>query len=210
MDWSIPPSDTSATSIQKEIKKGMSGEGVGLVVVSSLLFLSLIVFLVLYKMRKVECVIPEKTPDAGKKDEEGDIEMPHVNKIKSIARIKALRGGRGRGGIRARSPRTIEKPPVNGGDDVDITPEMLAKGSRRQMRIKRHEKEKRHSHVQDLKNDMLPMGGHDMHLDHPDGKRTADDWTNRINHHHSINRHPSRGRPGRFNANPKLAQKTKD
>ena len=70
------------------------------------------------------------------------------------------------------------------------------------------DKEKRHSKVQALKNDMLPMGGHDMHLEHPDGKRTADDWTNRINHHHSINRHPSRGRRP-FNANPKLAQKTK-
>ena len=93
-------------------------------------------------------------------------------------------------------------------DDVEITPAMIAKGSRRQMRIKQIDRQKRHSKVQALKNDMLPMGGHDMHLEHPDGKRTVDDWTNRINHHHSINRHPSRGRRP-FNANPKLAQKTK-
>jgi len=205
MDWSNPP-EKAGSAIEKEIKQGMSGEGIGLVVISCMLFLSVIAFLVLYKMRKVECVIPEKKPDAGKKDEEGDIEMPHVNKMKSIARIKGM--ARGRGGMRARSPRTIEKPVVEKEDEVEITPAMIAKGSRRQMRIKRMDKEKRHSKVQALKNDMLPMGGHDMHLEHPDGKRTADDWTNRINHHHSINRHPSRGRRP-FNANPKLAQKTK-
>lgn len=205
MDWSIPP-EQAGKAIEKEIKQGMSGEGIGLIVISCLLFVSVIAFLVLYKMRKVECVIPEKKPDAGKKDEEGDLEMQHVNKMKSIARIKGM--ARGRGGMRARSPRPIDKPVVEKEDDVEITPAMIAKGSRRQMRIKQIDRQKRHSKVQALKNDMLPMGGHDMHLEHPDGKRTVDDWTNRINHHHSINRHPSRGRRP-FNANPKLAQKTK-
>ena len=38
--------------------------------------------------------------------------MPHVNKMKTVARVKALRGGRGRGGMRARSPRSIDKPMV--------------------------------------------------------------------------------------------------
>jgi hypothetical protein len=200
MDWSIQPTDTSDSSIQKEIKKGMSGEGIGLVVISCILLLSLIVFLVLYKMRKVECVIPEKKPDVGKKEEEGDIEMPNVNRIKGL--------NRGRGGVRARSPRPIAQPMVENEESVDITPDMIAKGSRRQMRIKRIDKVKRQGEIKDLKNDLLPMGGHDMKLEHPDGKRTADDWTNRINHHHSINRHPSRGRRP-FNATPKLAQKTK-
>jgi len=207
MDWSIPKTATEMEWAQKQIKQGMSGEGVGLVVISCLLFLSLIAFLVLYKMRKVECVIPEKKPDVGKKDE-GDIEMPNVNKMKSIVRVKGM-AGRGRGGMRARSPRPINKPMVEKEEEVEITPAMIAKGSRRQMRIKHIDKEKkRQGKIKDLKSEMLPMGGHDMHLEHPDGKRTADDWTNRINHHHSINRHPSRGRRP-FNANPKLAQKTK-
>ena len=207
MDWSVE--EAADANLGKPIKEGMSGEGVGLVFVSSVLGLALVGFVIAYKMRKVECVIPEKgEPPAEIKEDEHDIEMPNVNNMKAIARIKGL--NRGRGGIRARSPRTIESPMVKKEDDeIDITPEMVAKGSRRQMRIKRVEAESRHSNIQAMKNDMLPTGGHDMHLDHPEGKRTANDWTTRINHHHSINRHPSRGRRP-FNANPKLAQKTKD
>ena len=206
MDWDYQ-NVNKAESSSIPIKHGLTGEGIGLIVVCSIIFLGLILFLVAYKMRKVECVIPEKKANE-KKEEEGDIEMPHVNKMKSIARIYK-KGGKARGGMRARSPRTIEKPMVEKEDDVEITPAMIAKGSRRQMRIKRHEKEKRNSDIQNLKNEMLPMGGHDMHLEHPDGKRTADDWTNRINHHHSINRHPNTGTRRNFNGNPTLAQKTK-
>jgi hypothetical protein len=198
MDWTVPASADATLGTQGR----MSGEGVGLVVVSSVLGLALVGFAIAYKMRKVECVIQEPPV----KEDEHDIEMPAVNKMRTITRAGKARGGRGRP-----SPRSIERPVVQKEEDeIDITPEMVAKGSIRQMRIKRVETETRHSTVQAMKNDMLPSGGRDMHLDHPEGKRTANDWSSHINHHHSINRHPNRSRPDRFNANPKLAQKTKD
>jgi len=87
---------------------------------------------------------------------------------------------------------------------------MLAAGSRRQMRIKRKEKAQRHMRVQELKNNMLPSGGHDMHLEHPVHKKTMDEgWENKIKSHRTINRHPNAGTK-RFHANPTLGQKTKD
>ena len=211
MDWSIQNENKAETS-SIPIKHGLTGEGIGLIVVCSFLMLGLLLFGIMYKMRKVECVIPEKKPDIEKKDD-GDIEMPHVNKMKTIARVKALRGGRGKPGMRARSPRSIDRPIVAKEDDDDevvITPAMMARGSRRQMRINRHEKEKRHSKVQALKNDMLPMGGHDMHLEHPSGKRQDKEWTTHINHHTTINRHPNTGTRRNFHANPTLGQKTKN
>ena len=86
---------------------------------------------------------------------------------------------------------------------------MIAKGSRRQMRIKRHENEKRHSTVQSLKKDMLPMGGHDMHLEHPNHIKVQDSgWEQNIKSHRSINRHPNAGTRRSYNGNPTLAQKT--
>ena len=208
MDWDYLLENKAETSTVP-IKQGLTGEGIGLVVVCSVLLLGLIIFFVAYKMRKVECVIPEKKPNVDKKEVEDDIEMPRVNKMNTITRIKGI--NRGRGGMRTGSPRNIDAPLVQKEEEeVDITPAMIAKGSRRQMRIKRHEKEKRHSNVQSMKNDMLPMGGHNMHLDHPTGKRQVDDWTTHINHHRTINRHPNTGTRRNFNGNPTLAQKTKN
>ena len=62
--------------------------------------------------------------------------MATVKKI-TTNRVKTLRGG-----LRARSPRTIKKPVVQKEDEekVNITPKMIARGSRRQMRIKRKQK----------------------------------------------------------------------
>ena len=77
------------------------------------------------------------------------------------------------------------------------------------MRIKRKEKQQRHMRVMELKDNMLPSGGHDMHLEHPEHKKTMDQgWENAIKSHRTINRHPARDTK-RFHANPTLGQKTK-
>ncbi len=202
MDWSIPPEQRASNSIQKEIKKGITGEGIGLIVVCSVLFLVLVIFGVLYKTRKVECIVPEKTPDAGKKDET-DIEMPNVNKLKSLARVNKL-------GMRARSPRPIDKPTLQKEEEDDvITPQMMARGSRRQMRMKRKVKLKK-ERLEQTKNKLLPMRIKEIPMEHPDHSKVQDSqWENNIKSHRTINRHPNAGTK-RFHANPSLAQKTKD
>ena len=202
MDWSIPKEKSTTSTIEKEIKQGLSGEGIGLIIVCCVLFLVLVIFGVLYKTRKVECIVPEKKPDAGKKDED-DIEMPITNKFKTISRIKA-------GNMRARSPRPIEKPMVEKEEEEDvITPQMIARGSRRQMRMKRKQKLKK-ERLENTKNKLLPMGRiKEIPMEHPDHRKVQDSqWEENIKSHSSINRHPRVG-TRRLNGQPTLAQKTK-
>ena len=208
MDWSLPKESSTSSTMEKEIKRGLSGEGIGLIVVCSVLFLVLIIFGVLYKTRKVECIVPEKKPDVGKKVET-DIEMPNVNKLKTMTRIQALRGGRGKPGMRARSPRNIDKPMVQKEEDGDvITPQMIARGSRRQMRMKRKEKLKK-ERLEKTKNKLLPMRIKEIPMEHPDHSKVQDSqWEENIKAHRSINRHPNAGTRRNFNATSAFKEKT--
>lgn len=176
MVWEIAD-DTKEYVDKKEVESVLGGSDIALIVLISVMIVCLIIIIVLMKMRKVECVIPDKIPD---------VEMATVKKI-TTNRVKTLRGG-----LRARSPRTIKKPVVQKEDEekVNITPKMIARGSRRQMRIKRKEKLKRHSDVMEAKKKMLPV---DMHLEHDKEKGHDENWSEHISHHRQINTHPNRG-----------------
>lgn len=200
MDWP-EPEKKDETMEQQIIKKGVSSEGVALIVLASLLLVGLIAIGILMKMRKVECVIPESKP---------------ITKPQTPTSPRSLEMGRKRieslkFAVRKQSPHIPDPPAVKEDDEkVEITPQMLGLGARRQMRMKRHEKQKRHESIGKLKNDLLPSGGHDMHLDHPAHAKTMDGgWENRIKSHRTINRHPGRDTK-RFNGNPSFGQKTKN
>ena len=200
MDWPEPKSK----SLPEEdiIQKGISGEGIALIVVASFLLVGMIALGILMRMRKVECVIPKDDKPPSPRT----LEM--AKKPLPKAKIEAMKFAM-RKPIH-KSPRKIEAPAVKDEEEeVTITPQMLARGSRRQMRIKRKEKQQRHMRVMELKDNMLPSGGHDMHLEHPEHKKTMDQgWENAIKSHRTINRHPARDTK-RFHANPTLGQKTK-
>ncbi len=199
MDWPEPKEERTLPG-EEIIQRGISGEGIALIVVASLLLLGMCALGILMRMRKVECVIPKEEPKSPR-----TLEMAKMPKAKLEAMKFAMRKPI------HKSPRKIEAPAVKEEDeaDVKITPQMLARGTRRQMRMKRKEKAGRHMRVQELKNDMLPSGAHDMHLDHVSHKKTMDEgWENKIKSHRTINRHPNAGTK-RFHANPTLAEKTK-
>ena len=204
MDWPDPKRETLPA--EDIIQKGISGEGIALIVVASILLLGMIALGILMRMRKVECVIPKE--EDKKPPSPRTLEMANKKPLPR-AKIEAMKFAMKK--PFDKSPRKIDPPAVkDDDDDVKITPKMLAAGSRRQMRIKRKEKAQRHMRVQELKKDMLPSGGHDMHLEHPVHNKTMDEgWENKIKSHRTINRHPNAGTK-RFHANPTLGQKTKD
>lgn len=202
MDWPEPKKETLPA--EEIIQKGISGEGIALIVVASFLLVGMIALGILMRMRKVECVIPKDDKPPSPRT----LELANKKPLPK-AKLEAMKFAMKR--PLNKSPRKIDPPAVKDeeGDEVNITPKMLAAGSRRQMRMKRREKAHRHMRVQELKNDMLPSGAHDMHLEHPKHKKTMDQgWENGIKSHRTINRHPARDTK-RFHANPTLAQKTK-
>ena len=201
MDW--PEPEEKSLPGEDIIQKGISGEGIALIVVASFLLIGMISLGILMRMRKVECVIPKDEPTSPRTLEMAKKPLPKAKlEAMKFAMRKPL----------SKSPRKIDPPPVKEeeDDEVNITPKMLAAGSRRQMRMKRKEKIQRHMRVQELKNDMLPSGGHDMHLEHVAHKKTNDEgWERTIKSHRTINRHPARDTK-RYGGNPTLAQKTKN
>ena len=202
MDWPEPKKETLPA--EEIIQKGISGEGIALIVVASFLLVGMIALGILMRMRKVECVIPKDDKPPSPRT----LELANKKPLPK-AKLEAMKFAMKR--PLNKSPRKIDPPAVKDedGDEVNITPKMLAAGSRRQMRMKRREKAQRHMRVQELKNDMLPSGAHDMHLEHPKHKKTMDQgWESGIKSHRTINRHPARDTK-RFHANPTLAQKTK-
>lgn len=203
MDWPEPKKETLPA--EKIIQKGISGEGIALIVVASFLLVGICGLGIAMKMRKVECVIP--SGEVEKTQSPRSLEMS--KKPLPKAKIEAMKFAMKR--PLTKSPRKIEPPSVKEEEgDVDITPQMLARGSRRQMRMKRREKIQRHMRVQEIKKDMLPSGGHDMHLEHVPHKETNDEgWERTIKSHRTINRHPARDTK-RYGGNPTLAQKTKN
>ena len=160
MVWEI--ADETKSDIDKKVTESvLSGSDIALIVLISVMIVCFIIIIVLMKMRKVECVIPDKIPEV-----KADVEI-----------------------AKRRSPRPIKKPVVDD-EKVNITANMLARGSRRQMRIKRKQKLKRHSNVMEAKKKMLPV---DMHLEHDNKKAQDDNWTEHISHHVKMNTHPNRG-----------------
>lgn len=167
MIWEIV--DESYNSVDKSVlqSSGLSGSDIALIIVCSFIFISAIVLAVLMKMRKMECVLPDT-----KDKKEPDVEMHNVNKMKNTSEKK----------------KEDEDEGI-----IVITPKMMARGSRRQMRLKRAEKKKRHVKLQEIKNKMLPNGTRDMHLDHDNQRGHDNKWTDHISHHKKIDAHRNKG-----------------
>jgi hypothetical protein len=176
MIWEI--ADESHNSVDKNVlpSSGLSGSDIALIIICSFIFIGVVVLVVLMKMRKMKCVLPDT-----KEKKVTDVEMPNVNTMKKTP-----------------DKNTMKKTPdkTKGDDDEDIiiiTPKMMARGSRRQMRLKRAEKKKRHVKVQEIKNKMLPNGTRDMHLEHDNSREQDNKWTEHISHHKNINVHRNKG-----------------
>tara|TARA_E500000331_G_scaffold96104_1_gene92674 strand:- start:125 stop:2017 length:1893 start_codon:yes stop_codon:yes gene_type:complete len=192
MDWSLPlqKSDISKTENNLETKN-MSAEGVVLIVILVLLFLAVVTALMAFKMRKVRCVYPiEKEIPKEDKTPEKELEMRHENKLKAVtfAKSNAIKKFKKNQTKRFGKTRDI-KPPAKKteieDDMIIITPEKLAEGARRQMKI---HKQNRKS-LKDKMNHMLPSDVKDMHV-HPNAESVNNDfeWESNIKKHsHSKN-----------------------
>lgn len=201
MDWSDPP-ETKTTLVPVE-QEGMTGEGIALIAVCCVILVGSVGVGIAMKMRKVECVIPadEKKPTVEKeekKDVKKNVEMKHINKMTELAFAKSnvnkftrtRRQGR-KATLKKTSPRRPPPPSMKeeDGDEVDITPEMIAKGARRQMQLKRNSTARK-MHIAEVKNKMLPA--HDMGLRSEGEAHNDFEWESRIKHHNGIDRHPRR------------------
>jgi len=128
MSW---PGSTVQENIVEDVSR-MSGEGVALIVVLSLMSVITVSALIVWKRRAVECIIPEEkvvesvTVDIAKPRMKRPTCLPPRREpnenTKSIKEVMANR------------PNHLLPPPRDK-DNINITPEMLAKGAVKQMKI---------------------------------------------------------------------------
>lgn len=190
MDWSKDVENSGITqAVINQEPENISGEGIALIVILVLISITAIGAFVAFKMRKVKCVYPiEKEIPKEEKTSEKEMEMRHENKLKGItfAKSNAIKKFKKNHGKRFGKARTINPPdkkPEILDDMIIITPEKLAEGARRQMKI---HKQNRKS-LKEKMNHMLPSDVKDMHL-HPNAESVNNDfeWESNIKkHNHS-------------------------
>lgn len=116
MSWFTPLQKKHNTPIVKEEKTQINGEGIALIFVSILLVGSIVGGVFVWKRRETEDVVPEKKPLSVRKPHIGlDVyatKMNNVNKFK----------------------KKLQE------NHIEITPEMMAKGAIKQMKIHRNSK----------------------------------------------------------------------
>ena len=198
MDWSksVENSEITQATINPEPEK-ISGEGIALIVILVLLSMTAISAFAAFKMRKVKCVYPiENEIPKEDKTSEKETEMHHENKLKGIAFAKsnAIKKFKKNHGKRFGNARTINPPDKKTeilDDMIIITPEKLAEGARRQMKI--HKQQHKKFLKTKMKNHLLPSDIKDMHL-HPNAEAVKNDfeWESNIKQHNIIDKHPKR------------------
>lgn len=195
MDWSKPDDNLDTTAnITQEVEEQMSGEAVALIIICVIIALLFIALGVVFKTRKVKCVYPVEDIETKPTEVKKKSEFHHENKLKGLtfAKSNVVKKFKTSRNKRLNNSKNIKPPKKEKDVDDDtiiISPEQMAKGARRQMKLHKNAKT-----LKTKKKVMLPIK--DMHL-HPEKVAKNDfEWESNIHQHSSINRQNQKKKDG--------------